>query len=760
MRIPLDYYRILGLPIQASVEQLQQAYRDRNTQLPRQEYSQAAIVARRQIIEIANAVLSDPEQRTSYDASYFAYTNERDDNDSIATDAVQPTPSDSESLDDVDRHAPSIEIAESKFVGALLILQELGEYELVLKLGRPYLSISSVGVNEHIEPDIRSDIILTVALAHLELGREQWQQHQYENAAISLEAGKELLLREVLFDRVCIEIQADLYKLRPYRILELLARPEDNVAERAQGLKLLQAMLEERGGIDGTGDDWSGLSLDDFLRFIQQLRSYLTAVEQQSLFAAESQRPSAVATYLQVYALLGRGFAQRMPVLIRQARLLLMRLGKRQDLSLEQAICSLLLGQTETASRALELTQEYESLAFIREHSQGFPDLLPGLCIYGERWLQTEVFPHFRDLAQQQASLKDYFADEQVQSYLEALPMQIEATNEWTVVAPQSFAYAQAPHSDQASQSEPIRERVQDTTHSMQSTYRTTAIGATSSDATATQYGNPSVSVVPAAEQIAISAPNQKTAVAANPAESAKRRAPQSRRRPRRQTARSLGVLQTGETLYQQGSSSTLAFQNLLGSKKTQLLVLTGVVGIVILGFLVSQTYGWFRQASRKEPLLQGEQLLVQLDRPPLSIPAPEREVLPPKQLLNREEAALVVQSWLSTKATAFGSNHDIDELKQILVAPALSKWQLLAQKDKIDNRYRQYKHSLKVNSVQTSAAAPDQAQIKATVNEVAQLYENGRLNRGSSYNENLRVQYDLVRKNGQWRIREMKILK
>jgi len=66
------------------------------------------------------------------------------------------------------------------------------------------------------------------------------------------------------------------------------------------------------------------LSLDDFLlRFIQQLRSYLTAAEQQSLFEAES--PSAVATYLAVYALIARGFAQRLPALIRQARLLLMR---------------------------------------------------------------------------------------------------------------------------------------------------------------------------------------------------------------------------------------------------------------------------------------------------------------------------------------------------------------------------------------------------------------------------------------------------
>ena len=64
MRIPLDYYRILGLPIQATAEQLQQAYRDRTLQLPRREYSEAAIAARKQLLEKAYAVLSTPKQRT------------------------------------------------------------------------------------------------------------------------------------------------------------------------------------------------------------------------------------------------------------------------------------------------------------------------------------------------------------------------------------------------------------------------------------------------------------------------------------------------------------------------------------------------------------------------------------------------------------------------------------------------------------------------------------------------------------------------
>ncbi|MEL6762276.1 MAG: J domain-containing protein, partial [Cyanobacteria bacterium J06607_6] len=47
MRIPLDHYRILGLPIQATTEQLKQAHRDRTLQLPRREYSEIAIESRK-----------------------------------------------------------------------------------------------------------------------------------------------------------------------------------------------------------------------------------------------------------------------------------------------------------------------------------------------------------------------------------------------------------------------------------------------------------------------------------------------------------------------------------------------------------------------------------------------------------------------------------------------------------------------------------------------------------------------------------------
>lgn len=704
MQIPLDYYRILGLPIQTSAEQLQQAYRDRTIQLPRREYSPAAIVARKQLIEQAYAVLSQPEKRAVYDANYFAYTYDHDDHRAATI-----------------THTPSIDIREELFVGALLILQELGEYELVLNLGPAYLKANSTTQDgQKSELDVRSDIVGAIALASLELGREQWQQGQYENAATALENGQQLLLQEKLFPNIRNEIQADLDKLRPYRILELLAQPGDQPTRRRWGLKLLQDVLEQRGGIDGTGDDGSGLSLDDFLRFIQQLRSYLTTAEQQSLFAAESQRPSAVATYLTVYALLARGFAQRQPVLIREAKLLLMRLGKRQDVNLEKAVCSLLLGQTAEASRALELSQEEEPLAYIRENSQDSPDLLPGLCLYSERWLQTEVFPQFQDLAQQRASLKDYFADKQVQAYLEALPTQTEATNEWAAVAPST------PKTATARQSESQR------------------VSAASS-----------VALAPAAERATTTTNHNHTALHNASTLTQAPAPPQQLRRRTRNRFQDVGV-DHGTALVKR-HSSLAPIKTTLRNKKTRLilLALAGCLGIVVLGFLINQIAAWLRNSAPAS--LQGEQPLVELNQPPLPIPSPGSQLLA-QESINQEVAEQVIQTWLSTKAAAFGSDHAVNKLAEILAEPALSQWQQRVKQDQKINRHRQFKHSLKVNSVQT--ATPNQAQVEATVNEVAQVYTNGQLNKNASYNDNLRVRYDLIRQDGQWRIRQMTVLK
>ncbi|NDJ25392.1 DUF4101 domain-containing protein [Nostoc sp. B(2019)] len=760
MRIPLDYYRILGLPLAASNEQLRQAYSDRIVQLPRREYSQAAISSRKQLIEEAYVVLSDQKERSTYDQLYLAHAY---DPDSAAAAAVENrTESHKKGLD---AQSLSIEIVQDELVGALLILQELGEYELVLKLGRPYLVKNSASKDNNLtseeihESAERPDVILTVALACLELGREQWQQGHYENAAISLETGEELLSREGLFLSVQAEIQADLCKLRPYRILELLALPLEKTTERRQGLGLLQNILEDRGGIDGTGKDLSGLNIDDFLRFIQQLRNHLTVAEQHKLFEAESKRPSAVATYLAVYALIARGFAQRQPALISQARQMLMRLGKRQDVHLEQSLCALLLGQTEEATRVLELSQEYEALAFIREKSQDSPDLLPGLCLYGEQWLQHEVFPHFRDLAKQQASLKNYFADQQVQAYLEALPTDAETTNEWAVINRQPFPQTQTNNLRRNSNSagvsrqfnhnitpDPelpetlIRERSEYANFSPP-TWNTS--GSTKSEVPAAQ--------IPTAERIARGTNSNLngSAKAATTGQNRKRR----RRKPTQVPPRE-HVLDNHHRYPRRRRTFASTLEG-----KTRLVwrVFISLVGLLVFWVVVTTAFGWLKNLLFPAPSLQGEQLFVQLNQPPIPIPDKNSNPQPPEGTLTDTTAQEVIQAWLSTKAAALGPNHEISSLEQILVGSALTQWRLVSQQDRLDNRHRKYNHSLKVESVSNIELDPDRAAVVATVKEVTQFYENGQFKKSS--NESLRVRYNLIRLKGAWRIQNMSVI-
>ncbi|MFB2982666.1 IMS domain-containing protein [Microseira sp. BLCC-F43] len=820
MRIPLDYYRILGLPIQASTEQLQQAYRDRVQQLPRREYSEIAILARKQLLDEAYGVLSDPEQRSAYDASFFTKT--------YASDSPQRTESPTTAAAaSVEPNAypepPSIDISDEEFLGALLILQELGEYELVLHLGRSYLSSSSTEIEtgRFGEPKIaRADMVLTVALACLELGREQWQQRRYEDAAATLDGGQELLLREGLFAGVRGEIQSDLYKLRPYRILELLALPLEETQERRKGVLLLQEMLVERGGIDGAGNDQSGLNKENFLRFIQQLRVYLTSAEQQALFEEEARRPSAVATYLAVYALLARGFTQRQPELIGRAKVLLMRLGKRQDVYLEQSICALLLGQTDEASRALELSGEYEALAFIREHSQGAPDLLPGLCLYSERWLQEEVFPHFRDLAEQQVSLKDYFADDRVQTALESLPKDTEATNQWEAIATDRISTpAASPSTTQAEREaiERLKSQMQRTQALIESRL-STQIGANiktdlprtsstplsgSGEATLSALlGKAGASMpptpLPTAERVAngsIGAANQTetypgegmpaSSVGAPIRESVTFAPGASLRQPTPPGGATTAALQhrpggsstrrgrrgrTNRWLKQKLENLSRGWRNLVSpaansskaaKQKRLILLLGGVLGIGVLLFLLIQAIGALnRNLQQARSPVKREQLEVSLDKSLLEPSAIARDRLTAPGPITEEVAQQVIQTWLDRKKEAFGSNHEIERLAQILVNPALARWEAIARTARRNNWHREFEHTIENNSIQIPQGDANQAKVEAQVREVAKHYRGERLVQRESYDSNLRVQYDLVRQNGRWFIRDMTVLK
>lgn len=775
MRIPLDFYRILGVPIQATPEQIEQAYQDRLQQLPRHEYSNAAISARKQLLAEAYAVFSDPEQRQAYDENFLG-KNYISEGLILASLPLSPEMEKSENS--------GIDIQDQQLAGALLLLQELGEYELVLKLGQPYLSSGILDLKRpHTGSALsEADIVLTLSLAHLELGREQWQQGQYEMAAQSLQEGLKLLLREGLFSDIQNEIRADLYKLRPYRILELLALPEEKKSERAQGLTLLKEMLAERGGIDGTDKDQSGLSIDDFLRFIQQLRNYLTVAEQQEIFETEARRPSAVATYLAVYALIARGFAQRQPALIRRAKVMLARLTSHQDVYLEQAVCALLLGQTEEASQVLELSHEYESLAFIREYSVDSPDLIPGLYLYTERWLQEEVYPYFRDLVEQQVSLRDYFGDEQIQSYLDELvpettqlpishsaeaaqPILTSAKDAWVTSDSQSSSASTDEATrwtslSSAGMRQPVRDRTADVPQTPSpelATASSVQASKTTADFTGLSGAGRSLTASKAAKT-----PQPPDQLAARIAD----------RRPR----------PTGSTPARRRRSRSTSHPY----QRLQLvgLILLGILGIGAMAAIAKHLVDQFQSpapvaVSSPPPLVAGEQPLVDLTHPPVPIPdvgnSPASDLAlrdtdkgSPSLMptgsnqplpLTKDTAKQLIQNWQLIKAEALGENHTTSRLQQILTEPALSEWLASAQQDKATKAFWQYNlNHLDVQAV--NAQSSEQASVKATVNETAKLYQRGQLQPDRSYTDVYQVEYILARQKNQWLIQDMRVLR
>ncbi|MEO0540895.1 MAG: ARC6/PARC6 family protein, partial [Cyanobacteria bacterium P01_A01_bin.105] len=628
---------------------------------------------------------------------------------------------------------PVIEIDDSEVVGALLILLELGEYELAIKLGRPYLSSGGSNLGRFSQPDvIVSDIGLTLALACLELGREQWQQNQYEDAAETLETGRELLVREDLFPVLRAEIQTDLYKLRPYRILELLARPLEDKPARQQGITLLKAMLQARGGIDGAEDDLSGLNVEDFLRFTQQLRSYLTTAEQQDVFESEARRPSAVGTYLAVYALLARGFAYHQPVLIRRAKQMLLQLSGRQDIHLEQAVCAVLLGQTEEASRALELSHEREPLQFIHQHSQGSPDLLPGLCLYAERWLQQEVFPFFRDLDQISASLKDYFSDGQVQTYLESMPPSemSQGLSEGGTSAGFSSRSAAA--------------------------WAGAAAGIAGVAAGAAAIGQSDSLPGPTAPGADADVPDWLKGDTYGMAGQVAQLSPEGR----------LSEPEGPPLAHQNGSDSGVLApvdesrrpRRRRGGPKWGRLVLVALLGLLCIGaigFVATQLLGWLGGLFSPGSRLQGDPLSVDVSQPAIELPDTSRAIPAASDAEAVAEATL--QSWFDAKSAALGKTHNTAPLGNILVEPALSRWQDESRRAENNGVAGEYTHNLEITAVTPDDLTANEITVEANVREKADFYIYGTLDSSASYDDQLSMVYTLVRQGDRWLIKSSK---
>lgn len=751
MLIPLDYYRILGVPIQATEEAIAQAYHDREWQKPRREYSEMAISARKAILTQAYKVLSSPLRRKEYDTNFLQVKADED----LPVDLAEAEAATKPSISN-----PTIDIPSERVVGALLLLQELGEYELVLRSAIAYLNSSDFTSlkkekGNRVQSTIKEDTTLTLALAYLELGREQWQKGEYENAALSGEMGYNLLIADNLYLSIQSEIEADLHKLRPYRILELMTHGEHQPEQKYKAFQLLKEMLAQRQGIEGQGEDNSGLNFEQFLCFIQQLRKHLTAKEQQELFETEAKRPSAVATYLTVYTLMAQGFAQKQPRLIVRAQQMLQTLGKREDVSWEQAICALLLGQTEEANLALKTTKEEKIINLIQQYSQNSPDLLPGLCFYGEKWLHQEVLSQFRDLNTCQLTLKEYFADRKVQTYLEQLCSNREVQKSELKSQPEQqtklkenskrrgfFGWKKKQQSVKPAQATPAIAQ-----YPLVKSKELVGAGINHGNGNSNGSGNGNGSRA----TLPIINSNVSTVSSRPIYPEAKR---QGRQGNSGHIARNNSTPKNPNYHQRSPVKKTKRQFSLTPTLKYALLFMAMVWGIGICGFVLT------RMVLKSSP--ETAESVTPVEKPATeSAPKPE-VVKPPVQPQGMTDviAKQTIEKWLEQKSVAFGSEHKVEALDSILGSSLLTTWRERALHYKQTREYREYEHNVKVQSVQFDAQKPNQAIVEAEVREKAKHYRNERLITAESYDDDLLVRYHLLREDDNWLIHKSDVVK
>lgn len=774
MRIPLDYYQILSVPIKASASQLEQAYRDRLLQQPRREYNDQAILARQELIQHAYEILSDPEQRAEYDAQFFVNMQPVEAvvpaDKADETEEVESTPEQAELLIPeptlpVPPVTPIIEIPPQQLIGALLIFHELGEYELALQLGVDYFNSPefSQKAQSEFRTETQENIILSIALAYMELGREQWHRQEYENGAISSQMGIKILQLENLFPQIKEELQLDLYKLRPYRVLELISQNQAGSTQRVTGFKLLREMLLQRQGIEGKGEDRSGLSFDQFLCFIQQLRTYLTSSEQQELFDDESQKGSAIANYLAVYALLGRGFSLKQPELILRAQRKLNYLSEKQDVAWEQAVCALLLGHTEKAISKLQTSQDLAKVEQVQRYSDLNTDLLPGMCLYGEKWLKEDVVAQFSDLSSISLTLKEYFADSQVQKYLEELDPTgtVVKANSSTQVSEKRVAtpVAQSARSEAGIFSrwrtifstDKAETKVESSNHTVQARKELVAAGVGVNGRESVAKGNQNLA------DKAKKKPKFRQTVAKNSQTRFQHSSPavKSLSLPLEPQNRAIpsSVIQKAQGKTRQ---RRIARKKKLSSStlwKGWLFIFSLIFGFGAVGLMAMKLF-----LTPSSP----EQLAVSLAQPALEIPpvAKPKPVAPKPKLTFTDKSEEIIQKWLTSKSSAFGQEHKIDQLDSILAEPLLATWRDRATTYQRTNSYREYEHQVTMRSAQIDPNNSKKAVVEAEVKEIAKHYQGGQLDNAQSYDDNLLVRYHLILQGENWLIQNAEVLK
>ncbi|KAL4650115.1 hypothetical protein ACB092_01G063300 [Castanea dentata] len=415
--IPIDFYRVLGAETHFLGDGIRRAYEARVSKPPQYGFTDDALISRRQILQAACETLTNSSSRRDY-------------NQGLGED-----------------HLGTIltEVPWDKVPGALCVLQEAGETELVIQTGESLL-------RERLPKSFKQDVVLVLALAYVDMSRDAMALSPPDFIRGCEVLGRALkLLQEEGASSLSPDLEAQidetLEEITPRCVLELLALPlgDEYRSRREEGLLGVRNILWAVGG-GGAAVIAGGFTREDFLNeaFLR-----MTTAEQVDLYVATP--PTVPAECFEVYgvalALVAQAFVGKKPHLIKDADNLFQKLQQTQvtaldnavladtprgnlevDFALERGLCSLLVGELDECHSWLGLDSDNSPfrnpsvVEFILENSKDDYDKdLPGLCKLLETWLMEVVFPRFRDTKNIWFKLGDYYDDPKVLRYLERL---------------------------------------------------------------------------------------------------------------------------------------------------------------------------------------------------------------------------------------------------------------------------------------------------------------------------------------------------
>ncbi len=395
MDLPIDHFRLLGVSPSADPEAILRRLETRCDSPPDQGFTHEALLQRADLLRRSADLLIDPADRAEYEAALLRLS-ESHPNGTVGLDL--PT--------------------SSEVAGLMLLWEAHGAVEA--------FQLARQGLQPPQAPALGSgreaDLTLLAALACRDAALEEQEQRRYESAAQLLIDGIQLQQRMGKLPDQQRRLENDLQGLTPFRILDLLSRDLGDQASHQQGLTLLDELVVARGGLEAADvdDDQPGsLSQEDFESFFHQIRRFLTVQEQIDLFSRWFEAGAADAGFLTVLALTAAGFSRRKPEFLEQARDRMQTLANAELDPMPLLGClDLLLGNVKDADRHFAVLRDPDLQAWFLNHPG---DGLAAQCEYCRAWLERDVLPGYRDVDASGADLDAWFADRDVQGFVDRL---------------------------------------------------------------------------------------------------------------------------------------------------------------------------------------------------------------------------------------------------------------------------------------------------------------------------------------------------